>query len=242
VSFVGDTVDHLTTADNWWGPSGLITRIGEHLWYSALALGVAVAIGLPLGLAIGHRIGRTGRGGALGWVAVNSTFASRAIPSLGVLYLLALRDVFALWPVIVTLAVLAVPPIVANTVAGLTSVDPDARDAAMGMGMTGWQVLGGVEVPLALALIITGIRSASAQVIATATIAATAALGGLGRPIFDGFNTLDYGQTGAGAFLVVVLVLVSEGIFGLIRSRVGHHLREQRRVVPRSTSAAAPVA
>jgi osmoprotectant transport system permease protein len=221
VSFLRDTVAYLTTADHWWGDSGLFVRIGEHLWYSLLALLIACLVGLPLGLVIGHRVGRSGRSGIVGWLAINSTFASRAIPSLGVLYLFALRDVLALWPAVVTLAILAIPPIVANTVAGVASIDPDARDAAMGMGMTGWQVLGGVEVPLSLSLVITGVRSASAQVIATATIAASAALGGLGRPIFDGFNTVRYGQTGAGAVLVVALVLASEGVFGLLRRQVG---------------------
>ena len=141
-----DGLRWLTTWSNW-GPEGedIGLRVVQHLWYSLVATLIAVAIGLPLGLAIGH----TGRGK---FVAANMAGLWRAIPTIGVV-------------------VLAVPPIVLNTVAGLESVSPDVKDAATGMGLTRWQRLWRVEVPNALPLILAGVRSAANQVIATATVA-----------------------------------------------------------------------
>jgi osmoprotectant transport system permease protein len=117
--------------------------------------------------------------------------------------------------VIVVLAVLAIPPILANTAAGIGGVDPAARDAAEGMGMTPTQVLMRVEVPLAAPLTLAGIRSALLQVIATATIAAFAGLGGLGRFIIDGFAVRDEARVYGGSIVVAALALVGEGLFVL---------------------------
>ena len=131
-------------------------------------------IGLPVGLAIGH----TGRGR---FVAANLAGLWRAMPTVGIVGLLFEWRPLTLWPVLVALVVLAVPPIVLNTAAGIDSIPPDIRDAARGMGLTGMQTLWQVEIPNALPLIIAGVRSAANQVIATATIAGFVGLGGLGR-------------------------------------------------------------
>ena len=147
----------------------------------------------------------------------------RAIPTLGILVLLFRLAPVQLWPAIVALVVLAVPPILANTVVGIEGVDPAVRDAAEGMGLRAPSVLFGVEVPLGLALVVSGIRSATSQVIATATIVAYGGLGGLGRFIIDGYSTQNYGEVYGGAVLVAALALVAEGVLALLQRRAGRH-------------------
>jgi osmoprotectant transport system permease protein len=198
----------LTTASNWSGSAGIPARLWEHVQYSLLALAAAVAVALPLGLVIGH----TRRGAN---IAVGLSGVPRAIPTLGILVLLFRLDPVALWTGIVPLVVLAIPPILANTVVGIEGVDPAVRDAAEGMGMRASGVLFGVEVPLGLALVISGIRSAASQVIATATIIAYGGLGGLGRFIIDGYANRDFGEVYGGAVLVAALALVAEGLLAL---------------------------
>ena len=127
----------------------------------------------------------------------------------------------SVWPVIVALVAIAVPPILLNTDVGIRSIDETIRDAARGMGMTGWQALWKVEVPLAMPLIIAGFRSAAGQVIATATIAAFVGLGGLGRFIIDGYSNRDLGQITGGAVMVAVLALTVEGGFALLQRSLG---------------------
>jgi osmoprotectant transport system permease protein len=210
---LSDTFGWLTTAANWWGPSGILQRIWEHLQYSLLAVGLALLIALPIGLVIGH----TGRYEP-GAFAVSG--AARAIPSLGLLVLLYRVDPLEAWPAIVVLTVLAIPPILANTTAGIGGVDAAARDAAEGMGMRPLQVLLGVEIPLAAPLILAGIRSSLLQVIATATIAAYIGLGGLGRFIIDGFAVSDDAMVYGGSIVVAALALVSEGVFVIAQRRV----------------------
>jgi osmoprotectant transport system permease protein len=207
------TIEWLTTADNWWGPAGIVQRIWEHLQYSLLAVGLAVLIALPAGLVIGH----TGRAEP-GAFALSG--AARAVPTLGLLVLLGRWYPVQAWPVVIVLAVLAIPPILANTTAGIGGVDPAVRDAAQGMGMTPLQVLTRVEVPLAAPLILAGIRSALLQVIATATIAAFAGLGGLGRFIIDGFAVSDDARVYGGSIVVAVLALLGEGLFALAQRSV----------------------
>ena len=192
MDILSDTWGWLTTSDNWWGPGGILQRIWEHLQYSLLAVGLAMVIALPLGLVIGHT-GRYEPG------VVTASGAARAIPTLGLLVLFGRWYPLQAWPVIVVLAVLAIPPILANTTAGISGVDPAARDAAAGMGMRPVQVLAQVEVPLAAPLILAGVRSALLQVIATATIAAYIGLGGLGRFIIDGFAVSDDAQVYGGS-------------------------------------------
>lgn len=207
---------------NWRGSEGLLARIREHLMYTGVAVVIALLIALPVGLFIGH----TGRG-----VVVVAGLANglRAVPSLGLVILFIVflvpkihytHAVFGLVPrgalpyvipVEIVLVILAIPPILTNTYAGVQNVDPAARDAAAGMGMRGMQVLRKVEFPCALPLIMSGIRSATLQVIATATVAAYAPfLGGLGRFIVDGVGQLNdpvHGYTAMVAAAIVVAVL-----------------------------------
>jgi osmoprotectant transport system permease protein len=180
-----------------------------HLQYSATALGIALVIALPAGLAIGH----TGHGR---WV-VSAVNAVRAIPGIGLLVLLSVlisphfygrTDLGYLIPTEIVLVLIAVPPILANAYAGVDAVEPDVRDAAKGMGMTGTDVLWRVELPNSLPLIFSGFRSAALQVIATATIASYFPLGGLGRYIYDGFHQQDYAQMVSGGVLVAVLAVL----------------------------------
>ena len=203
----------LGRADVWSGADGIPTRVLEHLWYSGLAVLVAAAIALPLGLLVGH----TGRGGAAAGAVAN---AWRALPTLGLVILVFRVEPLSIWPVLVVLIVIAVPPILLNADAGIRAVDPDVRGAARGMGLTGWQALWQVEVPLALPLIIAGLRSAAGQVIATATIAAFVGLGGLGRFIVDGYAARDIGEITGGAILVAALALAVDGAFVLAQRAV----------------------
>ena len=176
----------LTDGAHWSGYDGVWHRLGEHLQYSAISLVLAALVAIPLGMYIGH----TGRGRLLG---VGITGAMRAIPSLGLLFVAVMTlgdnlpgDSALYLPTYAVLAILAVPPLLAGTYAGIDQVDPAARDAAKGMGMRGRQVLWQVEMPCALPLIASGVRSAALQVIATATLAASVSLGGLGRFLIDG--------------------------------------------------------
>ncbi|WP_226347080.1 ABC transporter permease [Agilicoccus flavus] len=193
----------------------IVSRTLEHLQYSVVALALAALIAIPAGMYVGH----TGRGR---FAVVNLAGAARAIPTLGLLYLMVLLlgprltgDVAFLLPNLLVLVVLAIPPILSGTYAGIDEVDPAARDAAKGMGLTGREVLLRVEFPCALPLVFSGLRSALLQVVATATIAATAGLGGLGRFLIDGLAVRDFPQMAAGAILVAVLALLCDLVFGL---------------------------
>ena len=212
----------------------IVQRLFEHIQYVFLATAIAAVIAIPAGMWVGH----TGRGK---FAVVNISGFARAIPTLGLLYFIVLwlgpalsGDLAFLLPSLIVLIVLAIPPILAGTYAGIDEVDPAARDAARGMGMRGWQVLVKVEVPCALPLIFSGLRSSLLQVIATATIAATAGLGGLGRFLIDGLAVRDYPQMASGAVLVAGLALavdlvaavlqrlvVSRGVTGRFRARRG---------------------
>jgi osmoprotectant transport system permease protein len=186
---------------HWHGAGGVPARTLQHLGYTGLTMLFALVISLPIGAVVGH----TGRGG----VAVVS-FANglRALPSLGILTIAVLVGGLGLAPPVIALTLLAIPPVLAGTYAGIRAVDPAVVDAARGVGMREWEVLLKVEVPNALPLIFGGIRSAVLQVIATATIAAYVSLGGLGRYVIDGYAQLDYSQMLAGALLVAVLAVV----------------------------------
>src|SRR5215208_1596047 len=202
---MGETFDWLTSSEQWSGPAGIPARLVEHIWYSALGVVIAALIAFPAGLLIGH----TGRGS----LAANSASNFwRALPTLG-------------------LVVLAIPPILLNTEVGIRGIDPGIRDAARGMGMTGWQALWRVEVPLAMPLILAGFRSATGQVIATATIAAFVGLGGLGRFIIDGYSVRDIGEISGGALVVAVLALVAEGGYALLQRSLGPKEGSRRRRV-----------
>lgn len=192
---------------------GLGDAVVEHLWYSLLALLGAAAIGLPAGLVIGH----TGRGR---FAANNIAGLWRAIPTVGVVGLLFEWRPVTLWPVLVALTILAVPPIMLNTAAGIDGLGPDMRDAARGMGLTGWQVLWQVEVPNAAPMILAGVRSAANQVLATATIAGFVGKGTLGQYIFAGSGTGRYEQVAGASIAVIALVLIVEAAFALLQRRI----------------------
>jgi osmoprotectant transport system permease protein len=193
----------------WTGSTGIPTRLAEHAEYSGLALLIAIVIALPVGLITGH----TGRGGNA--LAVLAT-AARALPSFGLLVLLTIMMGLGMTPVMVPLVALAVPPILVTTYEAMRSVDPSLVDAANGIGLPPWRVLCQVELPVALPLILSGIRSGAIQIVATATIAAYVSFGGLGRYIVDGLASVDYAQVVGGAVLVASLALVTLGLFWLL--------------------------
>lgn len=204
----------LTDPESWQGPAGIPTRLVEHLQYSLIVVLLAALIAIPAGLWIGH----TGRARWLITVA-NSL---RAVPTLGLLFAATLligplikSELAFTLPSIAVLVLLAIPPILAGTYAGIEAVDPDVRDAAEGIGLRGRQVLWQVEVPVGASLILSGLRSAVLQVVATATIAAYVGLGGLGRYLIDGIALRDIGQAAGGAVLVAVLAVSLDGLLSL---------------------------
>jgi len=191
---------------HWHGYDGIPNRLLEHIQYSLMALGIAAAIGLPVGLLTGH----TGRGGnVLAFVAT----AARALPSFGLLVLMVTWLGFGLTPVMIPLVVLAIPPILVTTYEAVRSVDPSPVDAARGMGMHESRILFQVELPEALPLILGGLRSAAIQIVSTATIAAYVGLGGLGRYIIDGLYQRNYEKVVGGATLVALMALATLGVF-----------------------------
>lgn len=199
----------LSDPANWQGPDGVPIRLLEHVELSVAAVGLAVLIGLPLGLAIGH----TGRGGI---VVVSIANIGRAIPSIALIVAFLPLLGLGFRTTLVALVLLAIPPIVTNAYAGIRNIDPDLVEAARSVGMRGWQVLWQVEFPAGLPVILTGIRTSAVQVVATATLGAIVAGGGLGRYIVDGFAVGDNPRIVGGAILVAGLAIVTELAFALI--------------------------
>jgi osmoprotectant transport system permease protein len=224
VSLAGDTVAFLTDSASWSGSDGIPARLSEHLVVSASAVLVAAAMSLPLAFWLGH----VGRGGLL---VVGLANASRAVPTFAVLVLLVATPVgFGDRATVLALVLFAVPAVLTNAYVGVRDVDRDVREAARGTGMSGWQVLRRVEVPLALPLVMAGLRTASVQVVATATLAAYVGGGGLGRFIADGFGRADPAMTAAGGVLVALLALVTELSMGALQRRVTPGPRRRRAV------------
>lgn len=214
-----DLVDWLRDAAMWRGSSGAGARIVEHVQISAVAVVAAVLVAVPPALWLGHKR-------RFGLLAINVSNVGRAIPSFAVLVLgtqilgLLEKPIIGSVSVFVALVLLAVPPIVTNTYVGMAEVPDDVRDAARGMGLSEGQLVRRVEVPLAIPLIMAGIRTSAVQVVATATIAAVLGFGGLGRFIIDGYATRSsggYTDVLAGAVLVAGLALVTEGVLGLLQ-------------------------
>ena len=209
---LGDVGRWFGDSANWVGADGVPTRLAEHLSLSLRAMLIALVVALPVALVLGH----LGRGGFL---AVNISGIGRAVPSFAILVLAAqvpwigIGDGAAL----VALVALAVPPLVTNTYVGMRAVDAEVVEAARGMGLSGGQVLRRVELPLAVPLILAGIRTSTVQVIATTTIAAFVSAGGLGRYIVDGLAQGDIAKLYAGALLVALLSLVAELLLGLVQ-------------------------
>jgi osmoprotectant transport system permease protein len=223
MSFFSWAWDWITQSANWHGAGSIPQQVLAHLGYSVLPLLVAALIGIPAGVIIGH----TGRGAT---AVINVANAWRAIPTLGLLVLLAVLLPFSSLDWLLPLVALAVPPILVNTYEGVAGVDPGVRDAARGMGMTRWQQVTRVEVPIALPLILVGLRTSAIFVVATATIAAYIGLGGLGRFIIDGLASNQYGPVAGGALLVVILAVLVLVLFAALSwLLVPAGLRKQRR-------------
>lgn len=203
MEFLADVASWFTTASHWRGSDGVPHRLYEHVVMSTAALATALVVALPVGVVLGH----LHRGGV---VIVNLANIGRAIPSFAVLVLAFFVFGIGPEPAFVALVALAIPPIVTNAYVGITEVEAEAREVAVGMGMTGSQVLRRVELPLALPLVMAGIRTAGVQVVATATLAAVIAWGGLGRYIIDGFAQQDRVKLFAGALLVALLAIAVE--------------------------------
>ena len=223
MNFFVDAINWMLDPANYVGPSGIPVRLLEHLLFTLVTLVIASVIAIPLGFLIGH----TGRGRGL---AVATSGAFRAIPTLGLLTIVALMVGIGLAAPYVALTVLAVPPILAGAYAGFEAIDRRTIDAARAVGMSESQIIRKVELPLGLPLLIGGLRSATLQVVATATLAAYIANFGLGRFLFTGLKTRDYGEMLGGSILVILLALALEGIFAII----------QRVVVPRGVTAGRP--
>lgn len=239
-TFLGDVVAWFTTAAHWQGDRGIVHRLVEHVGMSGAATITAVAVALPLGLALGH----TGRGALL---AVNVSNVGRAIPSFALLVFGAQLFGVGATPAYVALVALAVPPIVTNAFTGVRQVDRDVVEAARGMGMGEARILTRVELPVAVPLVMAGVRTAGVQVVATAGLAAVVGWGGLGRYIIDGLAQGDRVQLFSGALLVAVLSLLTELGLGLVQRALtpaGLRLKPQtrRRVSILPGAAAAPEA
>lgn len=187
----------------WHGADGIPVRLGQHLGYVFWSMLAGMVVALPLGIGLGH----AGRGGLL---AINVANIGRAIPSFGVIILVFMLAGFGVLPILVALTALAIPPMVTNSYVGMRAVDPAIRQAARATGMTGWQTLWQVELPLALPLIMAGLRTAAVQVVSTATLAAYVGLGGLGRYLIDGLATRQMTAVLGGAIVVALLAIATE--------------------------------
>ena len=205
MSLPGDAAVWLGDLAHYRGVDGVPNRLAEHLALTGVAVGVAALVALPVGLVLGH----LRRGGTLVTALAN---ASRAVPTLGVLIVFSGIAAIGIGDRAAALALVlfAVPPILVNTFVGISGVDRDVVEAARGMGMGQARVLLRVELPLALGLVVAGLRTAVVQVIATATLAAYVGGGGLGTFINNGYGLQDYPQVLGGAVWVAGLALAAE--------------------------------
>jgi len=203
VSIFAEVLGWFADPVHWDGTFGIPNRLWEHVQMSFLATLTAAALALPVGVVLGHY----GRGGNL---AINVSNLGRAVPSFGILVIAVQLFGIGAPPAFIALVALAVPPIVTNAYVGMRDVDPELKEAARGLGMREHITLLRVEMPVALPVIMAGIRTAGVQVVATATLAAVVAWGGLGRYIVDGFAQRDDVQIFAGAILVAGLAMLAE--------------------------------
>lgn len=207
MNFLSQVAQFLTTRSNWSGSNGFLAQLGNQLELSAVAVVAAVIVGVGFGAVLGH----TGRGS---FVVINSANAARAIPSFALVTLIAIQPYIVnlqqggFVAAAITMFALAVPPILTNAYVGVRDVDPAVRSAAVAMGMTSGQVLRQVELPLALPIVMAGVRTASVEVVATATLAAYVGVADLGFYIFAGLDTRNNAETFSGAFMVAVLALL----------------------------------
>ena len=220
MTFLASTAAWIADPAHWQGTDGIPIRVAEHLELTVLSVVAACIVALPAGLYLGH----TGRGSFL---AINVANLGRALPSLAILAF-ALPLSFALglglgfWPTFMAMVPLAIPPILTNAFIAVRSVDRDTVEAARGMGMRELQVLRSVETPLGAPIILSGLRTATVNVIATATLGALVAGGGLGRYIVDGLALQEYERLFTGAFLVALLAIGTELSFGVLQRTSRH--------------------
>ncbi len=210
---VGQVVAWFTDPANWMGTNGIPNRLFEHVWLSGLVVLVGSAIAIPAGLVIGH----TGRGAFL---TVSIANLGRAIPSYALLLIFFTFFGIGFATTFPALLVLTIPPILTSTYVGIREVDRDTVEAGRAMGMTELELLRAVEVPIALPVIIAGVRIAAVQVVATATLAALVGGGTLGRFIVDGFALQQFDQLVGGAILVAILALLTERAFTFLEGAV----------------------
>jgi osmoprotectant transport system permease protein len=217
VNLITETAAWLSDPAQWTGPGAIPQRLLEHVGLSTVSLLIAISIALPVGLFIGH----TRRGAAL---AVNLANIGRAVPSLAVIGIVlpftAAIDPqlgFKVYPTLVAMVILAIPPILVNAETGVAGVDRDLVESARAMGMREAQVLGAVEIPVALPVILAGIRSGATQIVATITLGAIFGSGGLGRFLVEGIAQNDDGKIFGGVALVASLALATEGAFALLQ-------------------------
>jgi osmoprotectant transport system permease protein len=220
VNLFAEAIAWLTSPDRFEGANALPLRIGEHLFYTFIAVLIAAVIAIPLGYLIGH----TGKGRE---IAVGISGAARALPSFGLILLLVLLIGVTQKPLAAFIAFVLLASILAGAYSGLEAIDRRTVDAARAVGMTEWQILWKVEIPLGLPLLIGGIRSASLQVVATVTLAAYIGLGGVGLYIISGLALRKFDQMLGAAIVIVVLALVIDGLFALL----------QRVITPRGVAA-----
>ena len=222
-------IDWLLDPAHWDGPNGIPARLLEHVEISVASILITALIALPIGLWIGH----TGRAATL---AINLANFGRAIPSLAAIGIIVPFTQaidpdagFHIYPTLFAMVILAIPPILVNTYAGIAEVDRELVDSARGMGLRERQILTGLEIPIALPVIVGGLRSASVQVVATATLGAIFGFGGLGRYLVDGVAQNDDGQLFGGVILIALLALTAEGSFALAqRLLLSPGLRRER--------------
>ncbi len=203
MSFLAKVVTWLTDPANWHGSDGIPTRLLEHVELSAEAVAIGALIALPIGIVLGHY-------GRFGNVAINISNVARAVPSFAILAIAFQFLGLGNTPIILALTALAIPPMLTNSYVALSEVDPDIKEAARGMGYRELARLFRIELPLAVPLVMAGIRTSAVQVVATATLAALIAGGGLGRFIIDGYAQQIYQEVFAGALMVALLALATE--------------------------------
>src|SRR5690554_604416 len=210
-----DAITWIFSPERLQGTNTLPDRVGEHLWFTVISVAIAAIIAVPSGYLIGH----TGKGRE---IAVAISGAARALPSFGLILLLVLMlgVVRVSLAAIIAFVLLAIPSILAGAYTGIQAIDRQVVEAARAVGMTEWQILYKVEIPLGLPLLIGGLRSAALQVVATVTLAAYVGLGGLGYDILQGLNLRNYDQMLGSAIVVIVLALLLDGLFGLLQAYV----------------------
>jgi osmoprotectant transport system permease protein len=242
MNILSQAIAWLTDPANWQGPNGIPVRLTEHIAISVVSLAIALVIALPIGIWIGH----TGRHATL---AVNVANFGRALPSIAVIAIVlpitAAIDPnagFKVYPTLIAMVVLAVPPILVNAYAGMSGVDRDLIEAGRGIGMRDRDTLRRVELPIAMPVLLAGIRLAAVQVVATATLGAVFGFGGLGRYLVNGVAQRDEGQTWGGVILVAGLAIAVELGFTLIqRVTMPRGLRLERERARGGSTNALPV-